>query len=158
MKLNLPEIQTKITRRPDGSIAIYDRIRMKYVALTPEEWVRQHFVDFLINCKHYPAGHIANEVSLKLNDTSRRSDTVVYDDRRSPIVIVEYKAPMVAITPKVFDQIARYNSVLRGCILIVSNGLTHFCCRINPATGDYTFLDDIPDYAELKQLFPPNCR
>ncbi len=153
MKLNLPEIQPEMTRRPDGSIAIFDPIRVKYVALTPEEWVRQHFVAFLINCKHYPAGHIANEVSLKLNDTSRRSDTVVYDDHRSPLVIVEYKAPMVTITPKVFDQIARYNSVLGGSILIVSNGLCHYCCRINPETGDYTFLDDIPDYRSLKQLF-----
>lgn len=153
MKLNLPDIDARLQRRPDGSIAIYDAIRARYVALTPEEWVRQHFVSFLINHRNYPAGRIANEVSLKLNDTARRSDTVVYDDNRRPVVVVEYKAPMVEISRKVFDQIARYNSVLKGCVLIVSNGIVHYCCMIDPLTGDYSFLPDIPSYGDLCNIF-----
>ncbi|MGM9861238.1 MAG: type I restriction enzyme HsdR N-terminal domain-containing protein [Muribaculaceae bacterium] len=148
--LNLPRYDMRLRRSCDGSVQVYDLLRDKWVALTPEEWVRQHFVNYLLTAKGYPRYLTANEVSLKLNATSRRCDTVVFDRERRPLVIVEYKAPTVAITQKVFDQIARYNSVLRAPVLIVSNGLQHYSCRFD-GTG-YTFLKEIPSYTDAEQL------
>lgn len=133
----------------DGRTLIFDGLRRKYVALTPEEWVRQHFVRYLILQKHYPAGRVANEVSLTLNGTSKRCDTVVYDGKARPRVIVEYKAPHIEITQKVFNQISRYNMVLHVDYLIVSNGLQHYCCHVDYETGACRFLPDIPRYDEL---------
>ena len=149
LSLNLPPYATKITVR-DGKNAIWDVIRRKYVALTPEEWVRQHFVHFLIDHKGYPAFLLANEVALTLNGTSRRCDTVLYDRNLAPRMIVEYKAPHIPITQKVFDQISRYNLVFRVDYLIVSNGLSHYCCRMDYANNSYQFLADIPEYGELR--------
>lgn len=147
-ELNLPPFDVKISSEGEKK-RIFDVIRRRYVALTPEEWVRQHFVHFLAAEKGYPLSLMANEVQLKLNGMSRRCDTVVYDRTLTPRVIVEYKAPTVEITQKVFDQISRYNRVLRVDFLIVSNGLTHYCCRINYASQGYTFLPDIPKYEEI---------
>ena len=140
--------------RPDsdsrrGGMEIFDVLRRRWVALTPEEWVRQHFVAFLATERGVPAALMGNEVSLKLNGTARRCDTVVFDRTLKPVCIVEYKAPSVAVTQKVFDQIARYNSVLKAPYLIVSNGLSHYCCRYG-AQG-YAFLPDIPPFAEMVQ-------
>lgn len=147
-ELNLPPFDVKISSEGEKK-RIFDVIRRRYVALTPEEWVRQHFVHFLAEEKGYPLSLMANEVQLKLNGMSRRCDTVVYDRTLTPRVIVEYKAPTVEITQKVFDQISRYNRVLRVDYLIVSNGLTHYCCRIDYASQGYTFLPDIPKYEEI---------
>lgn len=133
----------------DDKPFILDVIRRQYVALTPEEWVRQHFVHFLINHKGYPQSLMANEVQLKLNGMSRRCDTVVYDRALKPRVIVEYKAPSVNITQKVFDQICRYNMVLQVDYLIVTNGLTHYCCKVDNEVRSYTFLRDVPMCSEL---------
>jgi len=148
IELNLPPFDVRIAQEGEKN-RIFDFIRKRYVALTPEEWVRQHFVHFLVGYKHYPASLMANEVQLKLNGMSRRCDTVVYDRSLAPRVIVEYKAPSVEITQKVFDQICRYNMVLQVSYLIVSNGLAHYCCRIDYVAQDYTFLPDIPSYDEL---------
>lgn len=128
---------------------IYDRLRKKHVALTPEEGVRQRFVDFLIERRGYPEGLMANEVGLTLNGTRRRCDTVVYDRNARPLAIVEYKAPSVAITQRVFEQIGRYNLVMGVKWLIVSNGLNSYCCRFDPATHTATYLPDIPPYDSL---------
>ena len=147
-ELNLPPFDVKISSEA-GKKRIFDFIRRRYVALTPEEWVRQHFVHFLATTKGYPPALMANEVQLKLNGMSRRCDTVVYDRALTPRVIVEYKAPSVEITQKVFDQISRYNRVLHVDYLIVSNGLTHDCCRIDYDTQGYSFLPDIPSYEEI---------
>ena len=144
-ELNLPPFERKVMMK-DGKPTILDIIRRQYVALTPEEWVRQHFVHFLIEHKGYPQSLMANEVQLKLNGMSRRCDTVVYDRTLSPRIIVEYKAPTVNITQQVFDQICRYNIVLQVDYLIVSNGISHYCCKVDYATHTYTFLKDIPDY------------
>ncbi len=149
-KLNLPQYAYKIKKRADGILSIYDEIRRRYVALTPEEWVRQHFVHYLTDYLHYPSGCIGNEVSIRLNGQSRRCDSVVYDGGARPIVIVEYKAPQVAITQKVFTQITHYNMVLRVDYLIVSNGLRHIACRMDYDHNTYTFLDHIPMFEELK--------
>ena len=148
LSLNLPPYATKIAVR-DGKNTIWDVIRRKYVALTPEEWVRQHFVHFLVEHKGYPASLLANEVALTLNGTSRRCDTVLYDRTLSPRMIIEYKAPHIPITQKVFDQISRYNLVFRVDYLIVSNGLSHYCCRMDYARQSYQFLTDVPGYSEL---------
>ena len=148
LSLNLPPYATKIAVR-DGKNSIWDIIRRKYVALTPEEWVRQHFVQFLVEHKGYPVSLLANEVALVLNGTSRRCDTVLYDRTLSPRMIMEYKAPHIPITQKVFDQISRYNLVFRVDYLIVSNGLSHYCCRMDYENHSYQFLSDIPEYGEL---------
>ena len=148
LSLNLPPYATKIAVR-DGKNAIWDIIRRKYVALTPEEWVRQHFVHFLIDHKGYPVYLFANEVDLTLNVTSRRCYTVLYDRTLSPRMIIEYKAPHIPITQKVFDQICRYNLVFRVDYLIVSNGLSHYCCRMDYANNSYQFLAEVPEYVEV---------
>ena len=146
-QLNLPEYDIAIGRGADGHPTLYDPIRKKYVAATPEEWVRQHFVNFLTKWRGFPSAFIANEVGLKLNGTSRRCDTIIYSRNLVPVCIVEYKRPSVEITAEVFGQIARYNSVHLAPFLIVSNGLRHYCCRFN---GDnYSFLEDIPSYDEM---------
>lgn len=148
LSLNLPPFTTKIADC-DGKKSIWDVLRRKYVALTPEEWVRQHFVHFLIEQKGYPSSLLANEVALTLNGTSRRCDTVLYDRTLSPRMIIEYKAPHIPITQKVFDQICRYNLVFRVDYLIVSNGLTHYCCRMDYERQSCQFLTDVPMYEEL---------
>lgn len=149
MKLNLPDFDIKITRDDNGGVKVYDRLRGKAVALTPEEYVRQHFVNYLINAKGYRQSLMANEVSLRLNGTARRCDTLVYTRELRPLVVVEYKAPDVVISQKTFDQIARYNSVIRAPWLIVSNGISHYCCRYMTESGEYRFMRDIPAWKEL---------
>ncbi len=132
-------------------MSVFDRLRKRYVALTPEEWVRQHFVEYLIEEKQFPAALMANEVSLTQNGIKRRCDTLVADREGQPLVIVEYKAPEIEITQQVFDQIVRYNMVLRARYLMVSNGMSHYCCQIDYENNTYSFLNDIPEYAELLQ-------
>lgn len=146
--LNLPEYETKIAEK-DGKSAIFDNLRRCYVTLTPEEWVRQHFVHYLLERRDYPATLMANEVSLTLNNTKRRCDTVVYDRNLRPRMIIEYKAPSVKITRNVFAQISRYNIVLRVDYLVISNGLQHYCCKMDYERNSYSFLNDIPDYKEI---------
>ena len=148
LELNLPSFDKKVIQK-DGKAFIFDVIRRQHVALTPEEWVRQHFVHYLIAHKGYPTALMANEVQLCLNGMNRRCDTVVYDRTLKPRVIVEYKAPTVNITQQVFDQICRYNMVLQVDYLIVSNGLIHYCCKIDYSTRTYAFLADIPSYAQI---------
>ena len=149
VELNLPEYDFKVKKREDGSWAIHDRLRDRWVALTPEEWVRQHFVEWLITDKGFPAALMGNEVSLTQNGIARRCDTVVGDRTGQPLVIVEYKAPTINITQKTFDQIVRYNMVLKAHYLIVSNGLNHYCCRIDYEKNSYRFLEEIPCYESL---------
>ena len=120
LSLNLPPYATKIAVR-DGKNTIWDIIRRKYVALTPEEWVRQHFVHFLVEHKGYPVSLLANEVALVLNGTSRRCDTVLYDRTLSPRMIMEYKAPHIPITQKVFDQI--FDLLYTATVVVMS-----LCC------------------------------
>lgn len=149
LALNLPSFPLKITNR-EGKRYIFDTLRKKYVALPPEEWVRQHFTHYLLAYKGYPQGLLANEIQINLNGTRKRCDTVLYRRDLSALMIVEYKAPSVEITQAVFDQITRYNMVLRVKYLIVTNGLQHYCCRIDYHTQTYTFLPSIPDYPSLE--------
>ncbi|MDP4277959.1 MAG: type I restriction enzyme HsdR N-terminal domain-containing protein [Bacteroidota bacterium] len=146
--LNLPDYPYKI-RTIDGKRQLFDGLRHKYVALTPEEWVRQHFVNYLITIKGYPPERLVNEAQIRLNGLVRRCDTVLYDKELQPLVIVEYKAPSVAITQKVFEQVTTYNWALRVRYLIVSNGLVNYCCSVDYEAQRVDFLSDIPDYAQL---------
>lgn len=150
LSLNLPKYETKICER-DGKLQIFDPLRKCHVALTPEEWVRQHFVNFLIESREFPAALMANEVAITVNGMKRRCDTVVYDKQLQPRVIVEYKAPTVKITKEVFAQISRYNLTLKVDYLIVSNGLQHYCCRMDYPNNSYTFLHEIPEYTKIVQ-------
>ena len=149
-ELNLPKTDLKIITK-DGKHQVFDVLRRKYVALTPEEWVRQQFVHFLIGQKGYPAECIGNEISINLNGTKKRCDTVVYDGNAQPTMIVEYKSPQVEITQQVFEQISRYNIKLRVKWLIVSNGLQHYCCKIDYEGGTYQFVEEIPTYNDIKE-------
>ncbi len=146
--LNLPRYEIKVVAQ-DGKRMIQDVLRRKYVALTPEEWVRQHFIHFLTEHKGYPKGYLANEVELKVGDKKMRCDTVLYDASLRPRMIIEYKAPSVRLTQKVFDQITAYNFLLKVDYLIVSNGLQHYCCRMDYETQTYAFAREVPDYNDL---------
>lgn len=146
LPLNLPPADLRL--RKEGKILkVFDPLRQKYVAMTPEEYVRQHFTAWLAGSLGYPASLTSNEVSITLNNTRRRCDTVVYRSNGTPLMIVEYKAPTVAITQDVFDQIARYNMVLRSKYLVVSNGLRHYCCEMDYEHNSYSFLPQIPEWS-----------
>ena len=147
--INLPPYPIKTTTK-DGRRMIFDFLRRRYVALTPEEWVRQHFVHYLTDHLGYPAALIGNEVTVNVGGVARRCDTVIYNKQGgTPRVIVEYKAPEIKITQQVFTQINAYNSVLRADYLFVSNGLTHLCCKIDYEKGTYDFLPEVPHYEAL---------
>ncbi len=148
LALNLPTFELKM--KDDGSKkSIFDVIRRKYVTLTPEEWVRQHFVHYLMEQLGYPQELLANEVEVSLNGMSRRCDTVLYNRDLEARMIVEYKAPSIPITQNVFNQIMRYNMVLHVDYLVVSNGIDHYCCKMDYSTNSYTFLTEIPKYEAL---------
>lgn len=149
LELNLPPCDLKISEEGDR-ITVLDRIRSKYVAFTPEENVRLHFVNYLTNYLHYPSTQIMNEVTLNLNGLTRRCDTVIFGSRQQPLVIAEYKSPKIAIGKAVFEQVVRYNIVLRVKYLIVSNGLKHYCTEVDYDTGKFNFLTEIPDYDDIK--------
>lgn len=148
LSLNLPIYETKIVTK-NGKNVIFDVIRRRYVALTPEEWVRQHFVHFLIAHKKYPATLMSNEVLLDLNGMKKRCDTILYKKDLLAQMIIEYKAPHIEITQKVFTQISNYNLVLKVDYLIVSNGIDHYCCKMDYDKQTYVFLTDIPSYDQL---------
>jgi len=147
-KLNLPEYNFSI-RKSNQKLEIFDRFRKKYVALAPEEWVRQNFIEYLIHEKKFPESLIIVEKSLTLNQMQKRADIVVYTNKGTPKLIVECKAPEVKITQKTFDQIARYNMTLQVDYLIVTNGIIHYCCRIDFINKTYSFIKNIPEYNEL---------
>ena len=149
-QLNLPVAELSL-RSGDKGVEVYDELRQKWLLVTPEEWVRQHFVAHMVGALGFPETLLANEVAITLNGTSRRCDTVVYSRQGlKPLAIVEYKAPHVVITQRVFDQISRYNMVLRVPWLFVSNGLGHYCCRVDYDAGRCVFLKELPCYGEME--------
>jgi len=147
-QLNLPAYNFRIIKKNEKPF-IFDDLRKKFVALTPEEWVRQHFIRFLINVKHYPASLIAIEKQLVINGLKKRCDAVVYSRNAEPLMIIEFKATTVSIDQQTFDQAAVYNSKLKVDYFIISNGLKHYCCRLDKNVLQYNFLDDIPDFDSL---------
>lgn len=148
IKLNIPPFQMKLSGTQERP-KILDILRRKFVALTPEEWVRQHFIHFLIEHKGYPSALMANEVALSCGNKQLRADTVLYDRDLNARIIIEYKAPTIKITKRVFEQVTAYNFLLHVDYLIVSNGLTHYCCKMNYENNSYMLLTSIPDYKDI---------
>ena len=143
--LNLPAFAHK-TKQVGGKPYIFDLLRRKYVRLSPEEWVRQHIVNLMLTHYAYPKALIRSEGGLLLNQTQKRTDVVVFDRTGGPFLVVECKAPHIVLTQGVFDQIARYNHVHKAPYIVISNGLTHYCCCINHTTADVQFMDDFPAF------------
>ncbi len=142
--LNFPDYTFRFKSNENKPL-IFDEIRKKFVVLTPEEWVRQHTLHFLITEKKYPASHINVEKQIKLHDTIKRYDIVVYNNDGSIHLIVECKAPKIKIDQQVFDQIARYNFVLNADYLMVTNGLEHYFCQMDFKAEEYIFLEELPE-------------
>ncbi|MCB0475937.1 MAG: type I restriction enzyme HsdR N-terminal domain-containing protein [Flavobacteriaceae bacterium] len=143
--LNLPKADLRI-KNSENKQFIFDIIRKKYVVLTPEEWVRQHIVHFLITHKKYPISLIAVERQLTINNLKKRFDILIFNSKGVPEIIIECKSPRVKITQESFDQIARYNLSLDANLLMVSNGLEHFFCKLDHHHQKYLFLASLPDY------------
>ena len=144
-KLNLPNYIFKLKSNENKTL-IFDKWRKKYMVLTPEEWVRQHFVQYLIDEKKYPVSLIAIEKQLTINNLKKRTDIVIFSSDGMPDIIVECKAPKIKISQDTFDQIARYNLKLNANYLVVTNGLHHYFCKLDKENETYIFLKDIPNY------------
>lgn len=146
--LNLPPYPFKIKKTEQGYY-LFDALRKKDILITPEEWVRQHFIQFLINQKQYPKALFAIEKGLKLHERNKRTDIVVYNSEAKPLLIVECKAPSIKIDQSVLDQIIRYNYVHQAKYLVLSNGLEHFCCELNYEEKLWEFIAEIPEYSSI---------
>jgi hypothetical protein len=144
-KLNFSNYQFRF-KNTENKISIFDEIRKKFVILTPEEWVRQHVIQFLIQEKGYPKHLIAVEKQLKINDLIKRFDVLVYDNQAKPLLLVECKAPKIAINQAVFDQIAQYNMKVNAAYLMLTNGLNHYYCLMDAQVEKYEFLAELPDF------------
>lgn len=150
MKLNLPEYNFRIRRDENQKDEIFDEFRKRFIVLTPEEWVRQNFLRFLRDEKNYPGSLIAIEKGITVNTMKKRFDAVVFNKAGNPEVLIEFKAPGIKLDQKVMEQISRYNLSLNVRYLIVSNGLTHYCCIVDKKTNSISFLKEIPDYNNLE--------
>jgi predicted type IV restriction endonuclease len=147
-ELNLPQYSFKITG-DNKSEMIFDPVRKKYVKLTPEEWVRQNFMQYLIQQGKYSPGLMGVEVMFHFNTLKRRTDILIHDRTGAPVMIVECKSPDVAIDDKVFDQIVNYNMEFKVPYIIVTNGLVHYICKINHENKSWEFLNVIPLYEDI---------
>ncbi len=146
--LNLPAFEYK-TRETDKGLYIFDEFRRKYVPLSPEEWVRQHFLHWLVTGKGYPGGLIAVEVSLKYLRMTKRADAIVYAPDGKALMLIECKAPHIQISQATFDQIARYNHGFKLRHMAVTNGMEHYFCQLAPNGTQWEFLSEFPDYRTL---------
>lgn len=144
-ELNLPKFEFRIKSNENKTL-IFDSLRKKYIVLTPEEWVRQNFIQYLIQVKKYPSTLIAIEKQLIINGLKKRTDIVIFNRDGVADILIECKAPSVILSQKTFDQIARYNLKLNAAYLIVTNGLQHICCILNKKKENYIFLREIPAY------------
>ncbi len=144
LKLNFPEYDFKL-KQQDEKALIFDPVRKKYCVLTPEEWVRQHTLQYLIVDKKYPLQWIAVERELHINQTKRRFDIVVYNRQMNPEILVECKAPNIALTQKTFDQANQYNWLLKAPYLLLTNGLKHYICQIDFEANQFKFLKELPE-------------
>jgi hypothetical protein len=145
IKLNLPNANLKI-KLVKGTMQVFDQVRKKYVKLTPEEWVRQNFIYYLNSYKGYPLGLMQLEKIINYNGMSKRADIVLNSSEGAAKIIVECKAPNIAISQSAFDQISRYNYNIHVDYLIVTNGIKHFCCKVNYEENNYSFVKEIPNY------------
>lgn len=149
--LNLPDHGVKLRHDADGD-RVWDPLRKKWLVCTPEEWVRQHLLNHLLIDLGCPASLTGLERTLTLNGLTKRADIVVHDPAGKALLLVECKAPNVRIDQRVFEQAARYNVVLRVPYLMVSNGLVHYCCRVEHSTGSVDFLPKVPPFGEMAGL------
>lgn len=147
-KLNLPEYIFRY-KEEKGKKFIFDEVRGKYVALTPEEWVRQNFLRFMADQLKYPTALTGVERMLKVNGLSQRCDILLYNRRGVPVLIVECKAPSVPVNLKTLNQAARYNTTLKVPYLVLTNGKTHYCIKTEVETGDFEALRGFPAFEEL---------
>lgn len=146
--LDLPDHGVKLKHGAHGT-QVFDPVRQRWVALTPEEWVRQHVLNYLVYDLGCPRSLIGVEVALSLNGLAKRADIVVHDRTAKPMVLVECKAPGVVMGQRTFEQAARYNQVFRVPYLMVTNGLQHYCCRVDHERATVEFLAALPDFAAL---------
>jgi len=147
-KLNLPDMNFK-SKLLNGNTQIFDKVRKRYVKLTPEEWVRQNFINYLHFYKNYPLGLMAIEKVIKYNSMNVRADIVLYNQNKKPYLIVECKAPNVSITKDTFYQITKYNYKHNVQLFILTNGLNHYCCRIDYLNKNIKFLNEVPLYESI---------
>lgn len=145
-KLNFPVYSFRF-KNSENKVSIFDEIRKKFILLTPEEWVRQHVVQFLLQDKKYPKSYINVEKLIKINNLSKRYDGVVFQPNGDIFLLIECKAPEVPISQQTFDQIARYNLVLKAKYLMVTNGLNHYFCQMDFENEKYVFLKELPEYS-----------
>lgn len=146
--LNLPPHPFQLQIKED-QVYIFDELRKKHLLVTPEEWVRQHWIQHLINEKEFPKGLIQSEGGLTLNSLKKRTDLVMFDRNGERLLIAEFKAPSIKISQAVFDQISRYNIIHRVPFLLVSNGLEHYYCQVDFEKSTYVFLEELPKFEEL---------
>ena len=144
-KLNFPTYTFRF-KNSENKVAIFDEIRKKFVILTPEEWVRQNVVRFLLEEKKYPKSYVNVEKVIKINGLTKRYDVVVFQPNGQLFLLIECKAPEVAISQNTFDQIARYNMVLEAEYLMVTNGLNHYFCQMDFENEKYLFLKALPEF------------
>jgi hypothetical protein len=144
-QLNFPSYNFRF-KNSENKVSIFDDIRKKFIILTPEEWVRQHTVQFLLQEKKYPKSYLNVEKIIRLNDINKRYDIVVFHPNGELFLLIECKAPEVKITQDTFDQIARYNLKLNAEYLMVTNGLNHYFCQMDFEKEQYIFLDHLPDF------------
>jgi predicted type IV restriction endonuclease len=143
--LNFPNYSFRF-KNSENKVAIFDEIRKKFVVLTPEEWVRQHVVQYLLLEKKYPKSLINVEKLVKVNGLNKRYDIVVFQPNGEIFMLIECKAPEIAISQQTFDQIARYNLKLNAQYLMVTNGLNHYFCQMDFENEKYVFLKEAPEY------------
>jgi hypothetical protein len=144
-KLQFPTYSFRF-KNSENKVAIFDEIRKKFIILTPEEWVRQHVVQYLLQDKKYPKSYVNVEKLIKINDLSKRYDIIVYQPNGEIYLLIECKAPEIPITQHTFDQIARYNLVLKAKYLMVTNGLNHYFCQMDFENEKYVFLKELPHF------------
>ena len=145
-KLNLPAISPKL-KKESGKVWIFDIIRKKYVVLTPEEWVRQHFVNYLISELTYPRSLFRVESGLRFNKMHKRSDILIYDREGKPWMLVECKSPSIRLNQKAFNQVAVYNMSVGARFVAVTNGMVHYCCEAGKADSSENFLSSFPEFS-----------
>lgn len=139
-KLNFPEYSFRF-REVKNKPQIFDPLRKKFVELSPEEWVRQHLIKFLIFDKAYPEGLITIEKGVNVNSTQKRTDVLVFDLQKNPFLLIECKAPSEKLNKKVLEQGLRYNLVHNAPFILISNGLNHLCWDLNKKTSC-----ELPDF------------
>ncbi len=147
--LNLPSFDIRLRQGARKTTEVFDPLRKKFVKLTPEEWVRQHMLNYLTVHRNFPASLIGVEVLLIYNTMRKRSDIVAFDRKGDPLLVVECKAPSVTLTQDVFYQIAMYNHALSGKYLVVSNGLSHYSCHLDANSSKWIYLTEIPDFTQI---------